>query len=1091
MVFNIGPVYICYLRYNIFSLKKGVFNVKRIIIPSICLMMMGTSVVGVAETLSTEDNNSQATQSTLENDNETNELNSKDVMEETDKTTEPSGNSQTEEKKAKKEMIYYNGEAIEIESESDDMAGLDKHEVPEITEENQHELGNVAKSNEAPRRMRRSTRGIASNTANLPRMDFVDVSSHQDYISVADYLNMKKQGVTGVVVKLTESTNYRNPFAKSQIANAKAAGLQVSVYHYSWFTNRASAEAEAAYFSKYAKELGLGANTVMVNDAEQGEINNGRTTENSLYFAAALSNQHGFNTVLHYSMASWFTSNVLDMSKLGGNKLAWMAQFPNSPSKNNLMHQHSAAWQWGSTIEFVGDSKSRYFDVNIDYTGTFSSTFDSKPISRRTLINRNDGVIYDRPYIQGAYAQDKTDGMLGQAITLEAESVTSFGIWYQFSYSKAGVYKVGWIKSVDVSDVMNRDSLNETFYVKNENGAVYNGPYTNGTQRITNTANFKNKEFKATEKATTAYGLWYKGTFEQNGKVIEGWIKSVDLTTELVTIRSTQLKRLITTNSGAIYESPYVKGTRKLDSTSGMLDQAIDITAESKTSYGTWYQFNYNKGQGNKVGWIKSVDISDVINKKSLNAIKYVKIEHGAVYDTPYTEKTKRLGSTNDFKDKEFRVKEEATTGYGLWYKGHYTQNGKEKSGWIKSVDLVDELINSKKIDTYMVVTTGAGAVYDTPYTKETKRIGSTQGMNGKMIHVTSESKTSYGLWYEFTYEESGKSRTGWIKSVDVATETFKVTDISKKRFVTTNNGAIYESPYVRGTGKQIMTSGMKDTVITLTAESKTSYGTWYQFAYNNGQKIGWIKSVDVSDVINQHSLSKTVSVKIEHGAVYDTPYTETTKRIDNTGNFYKKEFKVTEEATTAYGTWYNGSYEKEGKKKTGWIKSVDVSDEYVEMTPINKYAVIRVDYGVIYEAPYTKGIKAQEKTSGLYGEMIQLKKESKTSYGLWYEFNYYKSSKLQTGWIKSTDLTEEFIEMTPSVYKEATINKNSGAIYTSPYVDKTKRTDTLNGLNNQTVKISSESKTSYGLWYKATYTKNNKQQTGWIKSVDLKDMKK
>lgn len=1010
---NIGPVYICYLRYNIFSLKKGVFNVKRIIIPSICLMMMGTSVVGVAETLSTEDHNTQTTQSTSENDNETNKLNSKDVMEETANTTEPSGNSQTEEKKAKKEIIYYNGEAIEIESESDDMAGLDKHEAPDITEENQHELGNVAKSNEAPKRMRRSTRGIASNTANLPRMDFVDVSSHQYYISVADYLNMKKQGVTGVVVKLTESTNYRNPFAKSQIANAKAAGLQVSVYHYSWFTNRASAEAEAAYFAKFAKELGLGANTVMVNDAEQGEMNNGRTTENSLYFAAALSNKHGFNTVLHYSMASWFTSNVLDMSKLGGNKLAWMAQFPNSPSKNNLMHQHSAAWQWGSTIEFVGDSRSRYFDVNIDYTGTFSSTFDSKPISRRTLINRNDGVIYDRPYIQGAYAQDKTDGMLGQAITLEAESVTSFGIWYQFSYSKAGVSKVGWIKSVDVSDVMNRDSLNETFYVKNENGEVYNAPYTNGTQRITNTANFKNKEFKATEKATTAYGLWYKGTFEQNGKVSEGWIKSVDLTTELVTIRSTQLKRLITTNSGAIYESPYVKGTRKLDSTSGMLDQAIDITAESKTSYGTWYQFNYNKGQGNRVGWIKSVDISDVIHKKSLIATKYVKIEHGAVYDTPYTEKTKRLGSTSDFKDKEFRVTEEATTGYGLWYKGHYTQNGKEKSGWIKSVDLVDELINSKKIDTHMVVTTGAGAIYDTPYTKETKRIGSTQGMNGKMIHVTSESKTSYGLWYEFTYEESGKSRTGWIKSVDV------------------------------------------------------------------------------SDVINQHSLSKTVSVKIEHGAVYDTPYTETTKRIDNTGNFYKKEFKVTEEATTAYGTWYNGSYEKEGKKKTGWIKSVDVSDEYVEMTPINKYAVIRVDYGVIYEAPYTKGIKAQEKTSGLYGEMIQLKKESKTSYGLWYEFNYYKSSKLQTGWIKSTDLTEEFIEMTPSVYKEATINKNSGAIYTSPYVDKTKRTDTLNGLNNQTVKISSESKTSYGLWYKATYTKNNKQQTGWIKSVDLKDMKK
>ncbi len=64
---------------------------------------------------------------------------------------------------------------------------------------------------------------------------------------------IKSYGVSAVVVKLTEATSYRNPLAASQIANAKAAGLIVHAYHYSWFTTEAQAKAEADYFVSYAK----------------------------------------------------------------------------------------------------------------------------------------------------------------------------------------------------------------------------------------------------------------------------------------------------------------------------------------------------------------------------------------------------------------------------------------------------------------------------------------------------------------------------------------------------------------------------------------------------------------------------------------------------------------------------------------------------------------------------------------------------------------------------------------------------------------------------------------------------------------------
>lgn len=74
---------------------------------------------------------------------------------------------------------------------------------------------------------------VSATNNDTPRKDFIDVSSHNGSISVASYQTMKKYGVKGVVVKLTEATSYKNPYAKEQIANAKKAGLNVSAYHYS------------------------------------------------------------------------------------------------------------------------------------------------------------------------------------------------------------------------------------------------------------------------------------------------------------------------------------------------------------------------------------------------------------------------------------------------------------------------------------------------------------------------------------------------------------------------------------------------------------------------------------------------------------------------------------------------------------------------------------------------------------------------------------------------------------------------------------------------------------------------------------------
>jgi GH25 family lysozyme M1 (1,4-beta-N-acetylmuramidase) len=243
-------------------------------------------------------------------------------------------------------------------------------EAVQIDEYTQHAMGGKTYS-DVHLKARSATPYASITDQSLPRTDFIDVSSWNGNITVDMYRKIKSYGVTGVVVKLTEGTTYRNPYAPSQIANAKAAGLKVSVYHFARYRNASEAQAEAAYFARFARELGLPSSTVMVNDIEAAEIK-ANATDNSLSFYFA-THANGYGTMIHYSSASWFSEGTLSMSRLGGATSVWVAQYPYTPSKNNLLHTNCAAWQWASTMTFPGVNAPISFDVSIDYTNRFSS----------------------------------------------------------------------------------------------------------------------------------------------------------------------------------------------------------------------------------------------------------------------------------------------------------------------------------------------------------------------------------------------------------------------------------------------------------------------------------------------------------------------------------------------------------------------------------------------------------------------------------------------------------------------------------------------------------------------------------------------
>ena len=228
-----------------------------------------------------------------------------------------------------------------------------------------------------------------SNTAaQVKKSTFVDVSSHNGYISKEDYQRLAEKGVSGVVVKLTEGTSYKNPYAASQIQNAQAAGMQVSAYAFSHYTNEAEARAEARYFAEEARRLNLPSSTVMVNDIEDSDMLSNINTTTQAW--ADEMRRMGFSNLMYYTSASWLDRNNLRtkgpiQTERFGLENFWVAQYPTSKlsaddAKTLKYNSEAGAWQFTSQAELLPGR--HVFDQSVDYTGRFT---DHAPIAKNAL----------------------------------------------------------------------------------------------------------------------------------------------------------------------------------------------------------------------------------------------------------------------------------------------------------------------------------------------------------------------------------------------------------------------------------------------------------------------------------------------------------------------------------------------------------------------------------------------------------------------------------------------------------------------------------------------------------------------------------
>ena len=243
----------------------------------------------------------------------------------------------------------------------------------------------------------------SSDVAVQPKT-FVDVSSHNGSISVNDYRTLANKGVGGVVVKLTEGTTYRNPYAGEQARNAQLAGLQVSAYAFSHYTSEEQARAEARHFISEARNLNLPKNTVMVNDMEDAKMKD-NINRNTLAWADEM-RKNGYTNLMYYASASWIDENNLRgkgpvKTAQFGLENFWVAQYPTAKLSTNdaktlRYNGRAGAWQFTSQAELLPGK--HVFDHSVDYTGRFTSQakpapeVPKGPLSGKISIENNDSL---------------------------------------------------------------------------------------------------------------------------------------------------------------------------------------------------------------------------------------------------------------------------------------------------------------------------------------------------------------------------------------------------------------------------------------------------------------------------------------------------------------------------------------------------------------------------------------------------------------------------------------------------------------------------------------------------------------------------
>ncbi|WP_409226555.1 GH25 family lysozyme [Lactiplantibacillus plantarum] len=261
-------------------------------------------------------------------------------------------------------------------------------------------------------------------TSQAARMDMVDVSNNNGYMSTAEYVSMRNEfGVKALTVKISEGTTFKDGYAASNIANGQAAGLYVNGYHFAHYKTKAQAIAEADYAGQAAKAAGLPVGAVLATDVEsaeeQGILSQATNDRNNAAFMKEIQ-KFGYRADI-YTSGSWANSKMTIKGKTG-----WVAGYPYVMS-GQKWYTNNNAWQWSGSAHF----RISYggFDVSQLYTDYYTAGQKStvKPTNKDAVKANNQGANKNtsKPSTSAKWVKEAKTYTLKTAVKLRTGASTS------------------------------------------------------------------------------------------------------------------------------------------------------------------------------------------------------------------------------------------------------------------------------------------------------------------------------------------------------------------------------------------------------------------------------------------------------------------------------------------------------------------------------------------------------------------------------------------------------------------------------------------------------------------------------------------
>ncbi|MFR0595296.1 GH25 family lysozyme [Limosilactobacillus mucosae] len=264
--------------------------------------------------------------------------------------------------------------------------------------------------------------------------DAIDVSSYQGAMSVGTYSWLKSLGVKYVIVKLTQGTTYTNPYAQTQINNAREAGLTVATYDYAVFTDSASAIAEADHYANVASSYGLDGSTLMIADMEDNVTKRSNIAALLNEFWNELS-RRGYTN--HGVYASYSYDQTYNVSSTVGHSKTWIAAYYYNYWKNTMLNSDYGAWQYTDSFNGYDGSIdmgmfSTYMSLNGEKQENGYWYLYKNGVRQTGFQNLSDGrTVYYNSQGQMQYGEQKINGY-----------------WYYFNTS-TGAMTTGFTKLSD------------------------------------------------------------------------------------------------------------------------------------------------------------------------------------------------------------------------------------------------------------------------------------------------------------------------------------------------------------------------------------------------------------------------------------------------------------------------------------------------------------------------------------------------------------------------------------------------------------------------------------------------------------------